>query len=390
MTSNESTHSASPPADEAPVFSGGPTHKIRTGALVGIFILAVLYTAYFAAPILIPMALAFLFNLILSPAVGWLARLHIPYPIGAAMVLGILLIGFGAAVYGLSGPAEHWMKEAPHAVRKFERTFHHLKGPFHDIQKTVQQLDEISNDSANSVSRPRPVKIVGQDKGLIIRLFSFAPVILSDIGIVIVLLYFLLASGDSFLRSLTHVIAQWSRKKRVVEIVRNIQSQISGYLFTITLINLGVGLVNGIALFAIGMPNPVLWGVMIAIFNYVPYLGAATAIVVLTLIALITFNHIAIILLVPATVFAIAILEGQFITPRIVGRRLILSPVIIFVALVVWGWLWGIVGAIIAVPLLACFKIVCEEIEVLNPIAQFLTVYSLSGGRAASTESEVD
>ncbi len=181
---------------------------------------------------------------------------------------------------------------------------------------------------------------------------------------------------------------EWRHKKRVVEIARNIQSHISRYLLTITLINLSIGLVDGVILWAIGMPNPILWGAMIAIFNYVPYLGAATSIVVLTLIALITFNHIGVILLVPGVVLAMAILEGQFISPHIIGRRLVLNPVAVFLALVVWGWIWGIAGAIMAVPMLACFKIMCEEIEVLNPIAEFLTVYSLRHSRVSRAERE--
>ncbi len=363
--------------------SAGTLYKVRSGALIGLFILAILYTAYFAAPILIPMALAFLLSMILAPIVGWLERFHIPTMLGAAVVLVVLLTGICAGVYGLSKPATHWIKEAPHAVKKLERTFHSVNGPFHEIQETKQKVESLSSDNSSPGPAPKPVKVVNQSPGVMGNVASAAPIVLTGVGITIVLLYFLLAAGDSFLRSLAHVVPRWSDKKRVVEIARGIQSHISRYLLTITLINLCLGLVDGLALWAIGIPNPLLWGVMIAIFNYVPYIGAATAIGVLTLIALVTFSHIGMILLVPGVVLAVAILEGQFVTPHVVGHRLVLSPVAVFIALVVSGWIWGIAGAIMAVPLLASFKIMCEEIEALKPIAEFLTVYSLGNNRGS-------
>ena len=354
-------------AGEEREISPDTLYKVRSGALIGIFILAILYTAYFAAPILIPMALAFLLSMILAPIVGWLERFHIPTMLGAAVVLVVLLTGIGAGVYGLSKPAIHWIKEAPHAVKKLERTFHSINGPFHEIQETKQKVESMSSDNSTPGPAPKPVKVVNQSPGVMGHMASVAPTVLT---------------GDSFLRSLAHVVPRWSDKKRVVEIARGIQHHISRYLLTITLINLCLGLVDGLVLWAIGIPNPLLWGVMIAIFNYVPYIGAATAIGVLTLIALVTFSHIGMILLVPGVVLAVAILEGQFVTPHVVGRRLVLSPVAVFIALVVSGWIWGIAGAIMAVPLLASFKIMCEEIEALNPIAEFLTVYSLGNGRS--------
>ncbi|MGH8274744.1 MAG: AI-2E family transporter [Gammaproteobacteria bacterium] len=353
----------------------GSTYKIRSTVLVSILTLMILYTAYFARTILIPMALAFLLSLILVPAVGWLARLRIPRPVGAGVVLALLLAGFAAGVYGLSGPALHWVGEAPHAVHKLERMVHSPRGPLSKIQETEKKVSHASDQNQGPESTATPVTVVTPKKSLLDRVASQTPDILTGIGIAIVLLFFLLAASDSFLRSLAHAIPRWADKRHAVEIARNIQHHIARYLFTITLINLSVGLVDGIALWLIGIPNPVLWGAMIAIFNYVPYLGALTSIIIVGLIAVVTFNHIGIILLAPGVVLAVAILEGQFITPHIVGRRLSLSPVAVFVTLVVWGWLWGIVGAIIAVPLLASFKLMCEEIEVLNPISDFLTTY---------------
>ncbi|HEX5314927.1 MAG TPA: AI-2E family transporter, partial [Gammaproteobacteria bacterium] len=364
--------------------------RVRSGAVIGILVLMILYTAYFAAPILIPMALAFLLSLLLSPAVGWLARLRIPRVIGAALVLALLLVGFGAAIYGLSAPATHWVKEAPEAIAKIEKMFHSVNGSFNELQKATQKVESLPATNPPASETPRPVKVVNANPGLVGEIFATAPDILAGVGIAIVLLYFLLAASDSFLRSLAHVVPRWSDKKRVVEVARGIQRHISAYLLTITLINLTLGLVDGLILWALGMPNPILWGAMIAIFNYVPYVGAATAIVVLTLIALLNFDGLGHVIVVPAAILAVAILEGQFLTPRIVGRRLVLSPVAVFLALVVCGWIWGIAGAIMAVPFLASFKIMCEEIEPLRPIAQFLTLYSIHRGRMPRDDAGVE
>lgn len=350
--------------------------KVRSGVLVGILALMILYTAYFAREILIPMALAFLFSLILTPLVGWLARLRIPRPAGAALVLALLLAGFGFGIYGLSGPATHWIGEAPQALQKLERTFHFSNGgPLDEVQKAKKQAENTASKNQGNKKQATPVKIVNRNSSMMSRAASVTPVVLTGIGIAVVLLYFLLAASDSFLRSLAHAVPRWPDKRRVVEVARSIQHNIARYLFTITLINLSVGLVDGFILWLIGIPDFVLWGAMIALFNYVPYLGALVSIVIVFLISLMTFHGIGVIIAAPATMMLISILEGQFITPHVVGRRLALSPVAVFVTLVVWGWLWGIVGAIIAVPMLAAFNIMCEEIKPLNPISDFLTSY---------------
>ncbi|HET7370554.1 MAG TPA: AI-2E family transporter [Gammaproteobacteria bacterium] len=360
--------------DESAPAARGRSHRfnLRSGAVMGIFILMVLYTIYFAAPILIPITMALLLALIFSSVIGWLERIHIRPPLGAALVLIVMLGGFTAGVYGLAQPAMHWIKQAPVALHKLERTFQSAHGPLDQLKKTRQEIEKLTDSDSTPTSEPEKVKVV-QQPNIINQALTTTPGVLSGAGITIVLLYFLLASGDSFLRSLAHVIPQWHDKKVAVEIARGVQQHISRYLMTVTLINLCLGFVDGLILWAIGMPSPVLWGALIALFNYVPYVGAAAAIVILSLVALVTFNHIGTILLVPAAIFGMSVLEGQFITPHVVGRRLALSPVAIFITLVIWGWMWGIVGAIIAVPMLAAFKLLCEEIEVLNPVAEFLT-----------------
>ena len=176
-----------------------------------------------------------------------------------------------------------------------------------------------------------------------------------------------------FLSKLIKVIPRLEDKKRAISIARKIESSISRYLLTVTLINAGLGTAVGLAMYFLGMPNPVLWGAMAAIVNFVPYLGATVGIVAMTLAALLSFDSLGWALVFPATYLALAILEGNFITPVVLGHSLTLNPIVIVIALMFWGWMWGIAGAILAVPILAAFKIFCDHIEPLEPVGEFLS-----------------
>jgi predicted PurR-regulated permease PerM len=192
------------------------------------------------------------------------------------------------------------------------------------------------------------------------------------IVVTIILLYFLLASGNLFLQKLVRVLPRFQDKRIAVTIVRQIEKDISLYLLTVTMINAGLGVAVGAAMYGLGMPNPILWGVMAGCFNFIPYLGAIASAIVLTLVASVTFDQLGHILLVPVVFIALNELEGMIVTPAVVGKRLSLNPVAIFIWLLLWGWLWGIPGTLLAVPLLAVIKIICDNIAPLAPIGEFL------------------
>ena len=202
-------------------------------------------------------------------------------------------------------------------------------------------------------------------------LFGGTTTFVSEAIVVIVLLYFLLASGDLFLRKLIKVLPTFEDKKRAVEIAREIEHNISTYLFTVTLINIGVGVAVGVGVWLLKMPNPVLWGVLAGVLTYIPYLGAMVGIGILGLAALLVFDDLGHALAVPAVYLVVSFLEGNFVTPLVLGRRLTLNPVVIFVGLLFWFFLWGIPGALLAVPTLAVFKIVCDHVDTLAPIGEF-------------------
>jgi predicted PurR-regulated permease PerM len=192
-------------------------------------------------------------------------------------------------------------------------------------------------------------------------------------GVTLILLLFLLASGDMFYEKLVKSLPTLTDKKRGVRIARTVQREVSRYLLTISLINTGLGAVIAAGMLAIGMPNPVLWGVLAALLNFIPYLGSLLGIVLVGLVALVSFDAIWPALLAPLIYLACTAVEAQLVTPLVIGRRLEMNPVVIFLAIAFWGWLWGIVGALIAVPLLVILKVFADHVESLSAAGEFLS-----------------
>lgn len=344
---------------------------VGTVALTGIFVLLSLYTLYFARPFLLPLVLAVILNFLLSPLVRGLARLRIPQALGAALVILALLALVALGIERLSGPAAKWIQKTPEGVERIEQRIRGLRGPVEQVQEAAQKVEEeVARLSGDGGPEAQEVKMQGVTwtSALLSRTQAF----LGGAVVVLILLYFLLASGDFFLRKLVRVLPRLEDKRRAVEIARQTEHHISMYLSTVTLINVVLGVAVGLAMWAVGMPNPALWGVMAGLMNYVPYLGPVVTLAVITTASILTFEDLGRALVAPLVYFAINFAEGYFLTPTIMGRRLTLNPVVVFVGLVFWGWLWGIPGALIAVPLLAMFKILCDHIEPLSPIGEFL------------------
>ncbi len=343
---------------------------IRSIALTGLLILACFYTLYFGREFFLPIMLAFVFTFLFSPIVRALKKMHIPEFLGAAIVIVGSLASLGFIGYKLSGPLSEWMDKAPEVAKKLEGQLRNLKKPVDKVTKAGEQVQELTKLSAEDKKPPQRVEL--KQPGFGDGLFSWTWSFLFGLMVVVILLYFLLGSGDLFLRKLIHVLPRLEDKKKAVHIAREIEDHVSKYLLTVALINAGLGTAGGLAFWALGMPNPMLWGAMGALLNFIPYVGALTLIVIVTLVATTTFGSVGHALVVPAVYFVLATLEGNFITPWILGRRLTLNPVVIFIGLTFWGWLWGIVGVLIAVPVLVTFKIFCDHIEPLAPIGEFL------------------
>ena len=342
--------------------------EIRSLSITGLFVLAAFYTLYFARAFFLPIVLAVLLDFLLSPLIRALKRARVPEPLGAALVIIALLGTAGVAVYGLVGPAKEWVAKLPSSMREAEDRLRQLRTPVEQVSKTAEQVEQVTKMD----DQPKTPEVVVKGPSLTERLFGTTQTIVAGAVEVIILLYFLLAAGDLFLQKLIKVLPQLRDKKKAVAIARETEASISTYLATVTLVNLALGLSVAVVMFLLKMPNPILWGALATLAEFIPYLGATALLALLSLAGLVTFQEVGHALLIPAAYLGVNVLQSQVISPLILGRRLTLNPVAIFIGLVFWWWIWGIPGAFIAVPLIATFKIFCDHIEALAPIGEFL------------------
>lgn len=346
---------------------GRSLRVIRFG-VVGLFLIALVGLLYFARDFLLPVTLAFLFALTLSPIVRILQKRGIA-PVLTALVLVILLIGaFSSAAFLLSGPVSEWIDTAPDISRKVQQKLAALRTPVEAVVEASEQVETI----AEGTSSDDVQKVVVQQPGLLSKAADTLFGGLSMAAVTFVLLLFLLASGTLFHEKMIGVLPTFSDKKRALTIAYDVEREVSHYLLTITAINAVLGLFLAIAMTIIGMPNPVLWGVAAALLNFIPYIGAFVGITIVGLVGLISFDSLSYAVIPPLIYATAAVIEGQFLTPVLLGRRLELNSVAIFVFVALWTWLWGIVGAIIAVPLLVSIKVFCDHFEGLAAVGEFL------------------
>ena len=338
-------------------------------ALTVLAILAVLYTLYFAREFLLPITLALLLTFLLSPAVRALAKRRVPLPLAAALVLIGLFGVAGLGVYELSGPVQSWVTNAPETISKAQTRLHRLLVPIRRVTSTAEQVES----AAGGVAGPdAPPVVVVKGPSVVSRLFGSTQRFLAASLEVTILLFFLLAAGDLFLQKLIKVLPNLHDRRKAIEIARATESSVSVYLLTTAAVNLVEGTIVAGAVYLLGLPNAPLWGALVALFEFVPYLGAVGAVVVLSVAALATFDDVGHALLVPGSYLVINLIQANLVGPLLLGQRLELNPVAILVSLAFWFWIWGIAGAFIAVPLLATFKICCDHIERLAPVGEFL------------------
>jgi predicted PurR-regulated permease PerM len=341
--------------------------EVRSIAITGLFVLAVLYTLFFARAFLLPIVIAVLLDFLLSPILRVLKRVHIAEPVGAALVLLVLLGAVGVGAYSLADPAQQWMTKAPESMAKVQSRLRDLRRPVEQVTRTAEQVE-----AATEVSKSGPQEVVVRGPRLSERLFGTTQSLLTGAMETVILLYFLLAAGDLFLQKLIKVLPLLRDKKKAVAIARETEASISTYLFTVAVVNVGLGVAVTLVMLVLKMPNALLWGSLAALAEFIPYVGATVMLGLLAMAGLVTFPTVGHALLVPGAYLAVNLVQANFISPMVLGRRLTLNPVAILVGLVFWWWIWGVGGAFIAVPLLATFKIFCDHLETLAPVGDFL------------------
>lgn len=348
------------------VFAGS---RLVHFALIGIFILAFVYALYFARDFFMPVVLAFLLALTLSPVVRFMGKRGIPAALSATILVLVAFSAIGMTGYLLSGPVVQLIADAPSIGRQVTEKLSEIRRPFEHLLGVFQQVEQLTE----VVNEPGLDKVVVAQPGIISQAAGTVASAATSLAILFVLSLFLLASGTMFYEKIVQSFAKLSEKKRALRIVYDVEREISRYLLTITLINSGLGLAVGLGLWIIGMPNPFLWGVAAGLLNFLPYVGATLTIIAVAAIALVSFDSMSYALVAPACVMLCNIIEGHAVTPFVVGRRLELNAVAIFIAVAFWSWLWGFVGALIAVPLLVAIKVFCDHFESLHHVGNFLS-----------------
>lgn len=344
------------PADAHTVFLGG------------LFFLAALAALYAASSIILPVVLAFVLMLLLQPAIRLLDRVYVPRPLGALLVILLVIGTFAGLVTALSVPAAIWAEKLPRGVPRLEAHLLVLRHPIQALQMLIQHAEQAASSPGAKVG----AEAVGQNLGLTGALFAGTRALVDGLLTTVLVLYFLLVSGDLFLRRIVEILPGFGKKRQAVDISQQIAKDISAYLVTITLMNAAVGVAVAAATYLCGLGDAMLWGTVAFLLNYVPILGPLFGVGIFVLAGMLVFDNLWRALVPAALYFAIHLIEGETLTPMLLAQRFTLNPVLVILALIFWFWMWGVPGAILAVPMLAIVKIVCDRVRSLKALGHFL------------------
>jgi len=363
---HKSTEPASPIVRTEPVLSS----PLSTGVLI-IAVLAVIGALYFAKEVVLPIALAIVLKLLLQPILDFLCnRLRLPTALAALVLICGLFAAIGAVAFSISGPASGWIEKVPQVLPTLKQKLVILRQPIDYMQSAFKEIQDVATPAP--LGKTPPAVAIKEQSEVASKLAFGTLAVMSRLLATMVILFFLLAAGDRLLRGFIEVLPTFADKRQAADIASEIQHQIGGYLITISLMNLGVGVVAGLAMWACGLGDPILWGALACLLNYIPILGPLTGIGIFLVAGTVTLDWPWQALLPAACYTMIHIAEGEIITPMLLAKRFTLNPVLVIISLFFWHFVWGIPGALLAVPLLAMFKIICDRVEPLKPVGHIV------------------
>ena len=307
-----------------------------------------------------------LISSLLQPLVLQLNRLKIPSGIAAIIVLLLFTAAIATVVHQIAAPAAEWFERRPYLVSQLNYKLRNLKKSLEAAKETTDAIGKIADLEEGGSKKKDKVVVEGPSfsDAIVSRTRSAAATFL----VVIVLVYFLLSRGQSTLDRMGEEMEKGGSGKKWVHILNQVQHQVARYLFTVTVINVSLGVLTSLAMWILGMPSPMLWGVAATVLNFVPYLGGIVATLIIATVSLLTFITWTKILMPPLFYIFLNGMEGQFVTPMVVGRQLALNPIAVVLSLLFWGWVWGIGGMLIAVPILAAIQIVSQNVASLRNV----------------------
>ncbi|MDB5732742.1 MAG: permease [Variovorax sp.] len=354
---------------------------VRSVSLALIATLAVLFTLRWAAAVFIPLMVSLLLTYALTPLVDGLVRCRVPRWIGAAVVLLGLSGAVGGAVYSFGDNAVSLANSLPLAAQKFQRSIKRpAAGPttIESVQNAAAQLEKAAETAPRPANRPGVTRVLIERPPFNVRdyLWSGTIGLLSAAGqltVVLFLTFFALGSGDTFRRKMVKITGpSLSKKKITVQVLDEVTNQIQRYLLVQLVTSVVVGILTGLALWALGLDNAVVWGIAAGVLNMVPYLGSIVVMATSALVAFLQFGEIDKALLVGGASLLIHALVGNLLTPWLTSRASRMSPLVVFIGVLAWGWLWGVWGLLLGIPIMMVVKAICDRVEDLQPIGELL------------------
>ncbi|SKA38064.1 Predicted PurR-regulated permease PerM [Enhydrobacter aerosaccus] len=320
---------------------------------------------YFARDFLIPTAAAVVLALLLTPVANALERIRIPGTAAAALsVLFLALLVAGLLSLAIPSIAD-WVQQAPLLTYKLERKLEGLRQSLAFMQDLTARVEEAATATANRVAEPAE-KVVMRDHSLLSQLASTTPLVVLQIAYAGVLAFMLLAHRNTHRRQILRIPGSFSTRVRLARVMRDINERVGYYLFSLAVIYAVVAVLASVGLALLGLPNAVMWGAFMGLASFVPFVGPPALIAVVTVVALLTFQDWQRVVAVPALLTVIHFTESQLATPTFVSRRCALNTVAVFVAIGLLGWMWGPIGAIVAVPLLILISTISAHIPAMH------------------------
>lgn len=330
-------------------------------------LIALFVTAYFAKDLILPIVLGFLLALTLSPLERSLHRAGMPHVVAGFLLVSATGLVIFAIIAGSAGTVALWSDELPRMGAEIQAKLRGMTAAVEDVRAVTEGVEKMSTENGG------PEEVVVKQPTLLDNAFETVSTVGATIAVALVLALFLLSSGPLFYLKIIQAFPTLAGKKRALTTVYDVEKRVSRYLLTITVINACLGLCIGVYLMLLGMPRGYVWGIAAFLLNFLPYLGGVIGSVIVGAIAIVQFDSLGYALLAPLGYQLLTGIEGQLITPYLVGRRLAMNTVAVFLTVVFWGWLWGLAGALVAVPFLVVFKVICENFEPLHTIGNFLS-----------------
>ncbi len=351
----------------------------------GLLTLAILYTLYFAKSLLMPVLVAMLFSLLLSPLVSMFKRLYIPRALSAMLLITMIGGPLTLLSIELAGPAQKWVEQVPklsaHLIEELDDLSQVISTDnLTDIDEVVLPVKEKSSSFFSWFSSDDEPVIVEEKKDnsvlsarvtqggidIIISILVATPMALAQFMTFLILVMFLLIFGPGLYDSYLKTIPMETSTRRSATLIGKLQKELSRYIITVTIINIGLGIVTAGVFWVMGVDDALLWGALVGLLNFAPYLGSLMSLIILSFAGITQYGIEAAALVPAAVFFGINMLEAQVVTPTILGRHMQLNPLILILWLLLWGWLWGAVGVLVAVPLLVCIKLAAEQLNILS------------------------